>query len=485
MTAQTADKFAFTPWNATRFFVPLFLQAASQSLTYPLVGVVVAHGLHGAREFSAFSQGFMLMFLIGTLGFGLVTTGMVYAKDRLGYLRFRRVNALVMVIISLLQCALALPVIAPFVFGKLLGLEGVQLEIARWSMLFGLPAQLAFLLRNVPQVLLYNDHATGLANMATILRIILTAILAPIFHLLGLVGWVWGCVCLTIPVFLESFLMDWFARPYLKRLPMILRDGEKASVTRIFLFNIPLSLGGTLLSLSVFMLNAIINRTENGASMLAVHLVSIGLINPVSFGALRNQAVAIGFPQRDLHDQRTFLFAIATGIVLAALLLPLTIPAVGDWYFCAIQNLSPHEGDLARQVIWWAIPFLLFQAVRGHAEGLAAYRHRPNAVLAGQAVFFGVLVSVLVTLFHFDAPSSPSASASPSPGSKTTPTSPKAPPPPTPPPGLTVKGPFPTFGQHLRVSPRPLILYNLRKKPTLPPTVRFPTSPLQEFTQQP
>ena len=62
MTAQPVDKFTFTPWNATRFFVPLFLQAASQSLTYPLVGVVVAHGLHGAREFSAFSQGFMLMF---------------------------------------------------------------------------------------------------------------------------------------------------------------------------------------------------------------------------------------------------------------------------------------------------------------------------------------------------------------------------------------------------------------------------------------
>ena len=396
-----ADKFAFTPWNATRFFVPLFLQAASQSLTYPLVGVVVAHGLHGPAEFSAFSQGFMIMFLIGTLGFGLITTGMVYAKDLLGYLRFQKVNTLVMILISAIQVLLALPLPARLVFGSLLGLEGVQLEIARWSMLLGLPAQLGFLVRNGAQVLLYNDHATGLANLATILRILLTALLAPAFYALGLVGWTWGCVCLTLPVFIESGAMIWFARAYARRLPRLLRDGERAPVAKIFLFNIPLSLGGTLLSLSVFMLNAIINRVEDGPAMLAIHLVAIGLINPLSFGALRNQAVAIGFPQRDLSDQRTFLFALCSGLVLAALLLPLTIPAVGHWYFCSIQNLDEAHGALARQVLWWAIPFLVFQALRGNAEGLAAYRQRPNAVLAGQAVFFGTLVSVLIALFHF------------------------------------------------------------------------------------
>ena len=249
-----ADKFAFTPWNATKFFVPLFLQAASQSLTYPLVGVVVAHGLHGPAEFSAFSQGFMIMFLIGTLGFGLITTGMVYAKDLLGYLRFQKVNTLVMILISAIQLLLALPLPARLVFGSLLGLEGVQLEIARWSMLLGLPAQLGFLVRNGAQVLLYNDHATGLANLATILRILLTALLAPAFYALGLVGWTWGCVCLTLPVFIESGAMIWFARAYARRLPRLLRDGERAPVAKIFLFNIPLSLGGTLLSLSVFML---------------------------------------------------------------------------------------------------------------------------------------------------------------------------------------------------------------------------------------
>ena len=404
LVKSETDRFAFTPWNAACFFLPLCIQAMSQSLTYPLVGVVVAHGPGGAAEFSAFAQGLMMMFLIGTTGYGLITTGMVYARDRIGYARFRQVNTLIIVLQALLQCTLALPWVAPFVFGRLLGLAGTQLEVARWAMLFGLPAQIGFMLRNVPQVVLYNEHKTGVANAATILRIVLTAVIAPGFYALGLVGWKWGCVCLSVPVFLEAVTMWWVARTDVARLPMKLRGEAKVTTMKVFLFNIPLSLGGFLLMAAVFMLNAIINHTENGAEMLAVHLVGIGLINPLSYGALRNQAVAIGFPQRNFRDQRTFLFALVSGVCLSLALLPLLLPGVSAWYFCRGQNLLAEQLPLARHVLWLAMPFLVLQALRGHAEGLAAYRHRPNAVLAGQAVFFGVLVAVLIGLFHFKAP---------------------------------------------------------------------------------
>ncbi len=393
-------RFEFSPWNATRFFVPLCLQAMSQGLTYPLVGIVVAHGRLGAAEFSAFAQGLLIMFLIGTLGYGLITTGMVYAKDRIGYLRFANVNLLMVALAAVLQGMLALPGIAPLVFGSLLGLEGEQLEIARWSMLFSYPAQMGFFLRNIPQVILYNEHETGLANMATIMRIVLTAAVSPLFYWAGLVGWKWGCFCLSVPVLLECSVMAWLARPYVRQLPLKLRGTEKVTVAKIFLFNIPLSLGGFLLMFAVFMLNAIINRTENGAAMLAIHLVAMGLLNPLSYGALRNQAVAIGFPQRSLDDQRTFFFALASGACLSLVLLLVQIPWVSRWYFCDVQNLQAWQVPLARQALWLAMLFPVLQAIRGHAEGLAAFRRRPNAVLAGQAVFFGVLVAVLVGLFQ-------------------------------------------------------------------------------------
>lgn len=398
------NKFEFTPWNATKFFFPLCIQAMSQSLTYPLVGVVVAHGRLEAAEFAAYAQGLLILFLIGTTAYGMITTGMVYAKDRIGHLRFIHVNTLLILLQVALLVILALPGIAPFVFGRLLGLEGEQLNIARWSMLCAIPAQVGFMLRNVPQVILYNEHETGIANTATILRIVITAALAPVFYFCGLVGWFWGCICLSIPVLCEAALMWWVARPYVRALPLKQRGAEKVTALKVFLFNIPLSLGGILLMLAVFMLNAIINRTDNGAAMLAVHLVAIGLINPLSYGCLRNQAVAIGFPQRDLSDQRTFLFALASGIVLALCLLPLLLPGVSNLYFGSVQNLQDWQLPLARNALICAMPFLVFQAIRGHAEGLAAYRRRPNAVLAGQAVFFGTLVAVLVILFHFGFP---------------------------------------------------------------------------------
>ncbi len=392
-------KFAFTPWNATKFFVPLSIQAMSQCLTYPLVGIVVAHGAGGANEFSAFAQGQMVMFLLGTLGYGLVTTGMVYAKDRIGYKRFVHVNTLLMLCVAALQVLLVLPGVAPLVFGKLLGLEGMQLAVARWSLLTSLPAQMSFYMRNIPQVILYNEHETSIANAATILRIIITASLAPLFYWGGLVGWGWGAVCFNGPVILEAIVMWWFARPYVRTLPLKRKGNEKVTVAKVFFFNIPLSLGGCLLMGAVFILNAIINRTPDGADMLAIHLVAVGLINPLSYGALRNQAVAIGFPQTSPRDNRTFLFSICSGVCLSMILLLVLLPGVSEWYFCHVQNLKAWQEPLACNAICIALILPIVQSMRGHAEGLAASRKRPKSILIGQATFLVTLVMTLGGLF--------------------------------------------------------------------------------------
>jgi hypothetical protein len=338
-TTGSATMHPYTPWAATRFFVPLCIQAMSQGLTYPLVGCVVANGPGKALEYSAFSQGLMVMFFFGTLGFGLVTTGMMYARDRIGYIRFSSVNHMLMLIVLALQSLLVIPVVANAIFGFILGLNGWQMDVARWSLFWAFPAQMGFFLRNIPQVVLYNEHRTSIANAATILRVVVTALLSPLLYALGCVGWQWGCVALSLPVLMEAALMYWFARPSVKRLPFKLKGMEKVTRLKVFLFNIPLSLGGLFLMFSVFILGAVINRTPNGETMLAIHLVAIGLVNPLSYGAMRNQAVAIGFPQTSLRDQRTFLFALCSGLVLGLTLLPIQLPGLSQWYFCHVQNL--------------------------------------------------------------------------------------------------------------------------------------------------
>ena len=82
--------------RVTRFYVPLLLQAFSQSLSYPLVAGIVTHGAQGVNALTAFSQGLMIMFMIGAIGGGLITTGMVFAKTWYGYVAFRRLNSIMM-----------------------------------------------------------------------------------------------------------------------------------------------------------------------------------------------------------------------------------------------------------------------------------------------------------------------------------------------------------------------------------------------------
>ena len=58
------DRFGgYTPWRATRFYVPLLIQAFSQCLTYPLVAAIVSHGPTGVSTLTAFAQGQTVMHL--------------------------------------------------------------------------------------------------------------------------------------------------------------------------------------------------------------------------------------------------------------------------------------------------------------------------------------------------------------------------------------------------------------------------------------
>ena len=84
MQSDAVREAKFSVGNVTRFYVPLLLQGFSQSLAYPLVAGIVTHGELGVDALTAFSQGQMVMFMIGAIGGGLVTTGLVFAKTWMG-----------------------------------------------------------------------------------------------------------------------------------------------------------------------------------------------------------------------------------------------------------------------------------------------------------------------------------------------------------------------------------------------------------------
>ena len=396
------DRFGgYTPLRATRFYVPLLIQAFSQCLTYPLVAAIVSHGPTGVSTLTAFAQGQTVMFLIGAIGGGLVMTGMVFARTRAGYLNFIRLNAWMMASLLAVQALAALPPFDALIFRRLLNLPPDLAEIARQTLLWGIPLQAAFFVRNVPLVILFNARASAAANNATFIRILLTILASYAFVTIGWTGASWGLVAMTVPTFAELAFTYLFARRYVREL----RDDAPADSTLTqFRFTMPLALGGFLLAAAPFMIATFVGRTADHVAMLSIHYVTIGLANAVGYAALRMQAVTIQFPPEYDGDRRVLRYAVAAGLVLGFFLLLPALPGIADWYFHTVQSIPQENIGKTRiaMLIYAAWPVL--QTVRGNAEGFAAVRKRPNAVLSGQIAYLGTLVAMLAATLHLGLP---------------------------------------------------------------------------------
>ena len=389
---------SFSIGNVTRFYLPLLLQAFTQSLSYPLVAGIVTHGEFGVNALTAFSQGQMIMFMIGALGGGLVMTGMVFARTWYGYVSFRRLNAIMMVVLLAVQC---IPTIAPlnrWLFEGFFALPPELAETARWTLLFGLVMQAAFFLRNVPMVVLFNNYESGKANAATLARIGVTLACAALFPRIGWVGAGWGLFALTFGVIVELFVTWHYARPYVAQLSTCQENAEHLNLSTSqhlnltweqFRFTLPLSLGGFLLMLSPLCIAAFVGRTADPTDMLAIHYVTLGIANPVSYAALRMQAVAIQFRPEYPKDRRLLVYAVVAGAVLGLIPFAFSLPGLGDWYFGTYQNVPDRILDTARLAIGIYSFICMIHAVRGRIEGIAAARKRPKAVMAGQ-IFYTV-----------------------------------------------------------------------------------------------
>ena len=396
------DRFGgYTPGRATRFYVPLLVQAFSQCLTYPLVAAIVSHGSLGVDSLTAFAQGQTVMFLIGAIGGGLIMTGMVFARTRTGYLNFIRLNTWMMASLLAIQMIAALPPFDALIFRDLLNLPPDLARVARQTLFWGIPLQATFFVRNVPLVVLFNARASAAANNATFIRILLTILASYAFVKVGWTGAMWGLVAMTVPTFAELAFTYLFARRYVREL----RDDAPAdSAMTQFRFTMPLALGGFLLAAAPFMVATFVGLAADHVAMLSIHYVTIGLANAVGYAALRMQAVTIQFPPEYDGDRRVLRYAVVAGLVLGVFLLLPALPGIADWYFHTVQSIPPENVSKARVTMLIYAIWPVLQTVRGNAEGFAAVRKQPSAVLSGQIAYLCTLVAVLAATLHFGMP---------------------------------------------------------------------------------
>ena len=348
-------------WTLTRFFTPLAIQAASQALSYPLVAMVASRGPGGPLNLAGLAQANTVMFFFGMIAISSVTTGMVYAKTREGYQRFRKVTLLTGLGVAAIQASLCIPALSHLLFGRLIGLPPSIEQPAYTTFVISIPLQFLFFLRIPYFVVMYLGKATGKASLATIGRIILTALLSL-----------------------------FFCNP----------PGAK----EIFNFNLPLSVGGYFLSASAIILAAFIARAPDPDRILPVYYLALGLANPVAFAATRLQTIVLAFPPQSGRDNRTFRFCLTAGAVLSILPLIFILPGLAEFYFIRLQKLGAQDLALVRMTVMSLIFFPFSVAIRAQTEGLAAWLKKPITVLAGHALFMGTIIATGFALLFLGIP---------------------------------------------------------------------------------
>lgn len=384
----------------TKFYIPLAIQGMSMSLTYPLVASIVSHGKLGASEYAVFAQSQAIMFFVGSVGAGMITTGMIFARSLTGYRNYFKLSILLGCVAALLQFLCCVPPFDNIVFGKLYHLDGELFDIGKKTLLCAIPMNFTFFARNPFLSTLFAEKRSDKATLATFVRIGMTWLGSVIFVKLGLTGWMWGLGLTTVAVITESQLFKYFASPYIKSLDDA-PNKEKASISRQLAFTLPLSLGGSLMTISGVMIGIFLGKAPDPGVSREVHYMAMGIMAPLGGAAARMQSVTVAFPPSKYGSRAITLFTLCVGITMCSISLILQIPQISRWYFVDVQNLAPELVRNAKIVmlIYCTGPFL--HAIRSNSEGIAALRRRPNATLSGQATYLATLVIVFFLLVHF------------------------------------------------------------------------------------
>ncbi len=385
--------------NLLKFFVPLIVISFSQAFTYPLVASIISHGPLAEREYESYVIGQQVVAFLSSIGYGLITTGMVFSTSKKGLKNYSRLNLLIGGCIVILQLTASLPIFEYPVFGQSLGVREEELRhIARRSVMACIPVQLLFFIRNIFCATLFRMKRSDLANIATLVRIAIAIPCSFLFCRYGLTGYLWGAFAMTVPCFVEMVLSWYFARPYHRNLPPAPEPDEPdPSVSKQLAFTIPLCIGNVLMTATAFVSTWFLGHTSDPALFRPVHFVAYGLSIPFLMAAFKIQTVTVAFVKSREAVRRIFNFAVmaSAGLFLIPVALILT-PSIANWYICDFQNMPSESLKITVIAIIVGSSGTIVYALRGFLEGFAAVCLRSGTILSGQLAY---VVSFVITAF--------------------------------------------------------------------------------------
>lgn len=390
MESETTSSKTVTFGSLAFYFIPLALQAISQSITYPLVAAVAARGIGGTANIAGLAQASILLFFIGSIGAGIFIAGMIFGKTAEGHRVHYKVSLYTGIMLSAIQAVICIPPVAHMVLGVIMGLPPDMEAAAYTTLLASIPLQFIFSQRTPYMTTLFLHRATGRAYAATLGRIILTVIIAYMFcsAALSLTGPLWAVVCQTIPIIFESIAMYLMAMPFIRKLP---HAGKTPTPKEIISYAATFSLGQLFISLSGYIIGSFASRAPHPETTLPVYYAVISLFNAVSFAATRISATVITFYD-DLSGRKMLKrFAFTAGSILGLVPLIFIIPFLNRWYFIEVQQLPAEDIPL---IVGTSVSLILMPltiAMRAYCEGKAAYLKKPVAILSGQAIYVAMV----------------------------------------------------------------------------------------------
>ena len=384
------------------FWLPLFSTWLMMGMEGPFIAAVIAR-LAGAKfNLAAYGVAFSLGMFFESPIIMMLSASNVLVKCRRSYLKLRRFNLLLNLLITLAMLLVLAPPVFYWLTERLIGMPSEVAGLTRKATILLLPWPAAIGFRRFYQGILIGNHMTRRVAYGTVVRLGSMATTALLLYLFSpLPGACVGTAALSAGVIMEALASRLMADPLVRRLLAGGPPGAEAMKLwdnrELAAFYFPLALT-SILGLAVHpMMSFFMGKSRLPIESLAV----LPVVNALAFifrsAGLSFQEAAIALLGRSgEEDRRLRSFAWVLGGAASGLLAAITFsPAVFLW-FRGISGLSPELAGLS------VVPIRIFTVIPALEVLLAFQRARfvvskkTKPVTMATAIEVAVIAAALV-----------------------------------------------------------------------------------------
>ena len=356
------------------FWLPLFSTWLMMGVEGPFIAAVIARLAEAKFNLAAFGVAFSLGMFFESPIIMMLSAANVLVKDRRSYLKLRRFNNLLNLLITLAMLLVLLPPIFYWLTEALIGLPPTVARLTRQATLLLLPWPAAIGYRRFYQGILIGNHLPRRVAYGTVVRLVAMAATALLLYLFSaLPGACVGTAALTTGVLAEALASRVMAGPLVRKLlAMPQAAGARLLANReLAAFYFPLALT-SLLGLAVHpMMSFFLGKGRLPIESLAV----LPVVNSLAFvfrsAGLSFQEAAIALLKKGEQSRgKLRQFAWLLGWASSGLLVLIAFSPLVSWWFRDVSGLSAELAALA------VVPIRIFAVIPALEVLLAFQRAR-------------------------------------------------------------------------------------------------------------